>query len=42
MKLQEKYGFETREMRARYRKNTAGSQGELQLDVAATNEPLSS
>jgi DNA repair photolyase len=36
-KLQEKYGFETRDMRARYRKNTAGSQCELALDV----EPLS-
>ncbi|HET9707779.1 MAG TPA: radical SAM protein [Gemmatimonadales bacterium] len=30
-RLQEKYGFETRDMRARYRKNRAGSQWELNL-----------
>jgi DNA repair photolyase len=30
-KLQEKYGFETRDMRARYEKSRAGSQRELDL-----------
>ncbi|HEY6223847.1 MAG TPA: radical SAM protein, partial [Gemmatimonadales bacterium] len=37
--LQDKYGFETRDMRARYRKDQQAPQWELQLDVETTREP---
>ena len=40
-KLQEKYGFETRDMRARYRRNQLAPQWELNLDAETTRGPPS-
>jgi DNA repair photolyase len=41
-KLQSKYGFETRDMRDRYRKTRRAPQGELELDAEASSSAPSS